>query len=170
MSDLVAFYAAVSGLSFTLLGLWWVVADRRREWFVDPHHRRMAYVVSLHFMLPGTMSVLSLVDTGTYFWRLVFSLAGAAGIVGALMVSSTVTKEFGQRRLAGAMLWIALPVYALVVVVAVVPDLSAVVSMSPRQLEGILIALVLLLGINAAWFLSTSPDPVPAATVAPVDE
>ena len=47
------------------------------------------------------------------------------------------------------------------VVVAIVPDTAAIVSMAPRQLEGILIALVLLLGINAAWFLSTTPDPVP---------
>jgi hypothetical protein len=31
--------------------------------------------------------------------------------------------------------------------------------MAPRQLEAILVALVLLLGINAAWFLSTAPDP-----------
>ena len=61
----------------------------------------MAYVVSLHFMLPGTMSVLSLVDSGGFFWRLVFALAGVAGIVGALMISSSITTEFGQRRLAG---------------------------------------------------------------------
>jgi len=123
--DLVAFYATVSGLSFTLLGLWWVVAERRRTWFDNAHHRRMAYVVSLHFMLPGAMSVLSLVDsTGTFFWRLVFALAGIAGMVGALMVSSTITSELGQRRLAGVMLWIALPVYALVVAVAAVPDLA----------------------------------------------
>lgn len=160
MFDLVAFYATVSGLSFTLLGLWWVVADRRRQWFTNAHHRRMAYIVSLHFMLPGAMSVLSLVDsTGTFFWRQVFALAGTAGIVGALMVSSTVTSELGQRRLAAVMLWIALPVYALVVAVAAVPDLAAIVSMAPRQLEAILVALVLLLGINAAWFLSTAPDP-----------
>ena len=159
MSDLVAFYATVSGLSFTLLGLWWVVAERRRSWFVNPHHRRMAYVVSLHFMLPGTMSVLSLVDTGTFFWRLVFAFSGVAGIAGAMLVSTSISAELGARRLAGAMLWVALPVYALVVAVAVVPDLAAVVSMAPRQLEGILIALVLLLGINAAWFLSTAPEP-----------
>jgi hypothetical protein len=160
--DLVAFYATVSGLSFTLLGLWWVVADRRKQWFVDPHHRRMAYVVSLHFMLPGAMGLLSLVDpTGTFFWRLVFSMAGLAGIVGAVMVSSAVRTEFGYQRLAAGMLWVALPVYALVVAVAVVPDLASIVDMAPRQLEGILIAIVLLLGINAAWFLSTTPDRVP---------
>jgi hypothetical protein len=119
LSDLVAFYATTSGLSFTLLGLWWVVADRRRPSFLDRDHRRMAYVVSLHFMLPGAMSVLSLLDSGTYVWRVVFALAGAAGAVGALLMSS-------------------------------------------GQLEGILLALVLLLGVNAAWFRSTAPDPLPA--------
>ena len=159
MFDLVAFYATVSGLSFTLLGLWWVVAERRHvvRQRAPPAHgvRRVA---ALH--APGAMSVLSLVDsTGTFFWRLVFALAGIAGMVGALMVSSTITSELGQRRLTGVMLWIGLPVYALVVAVAAVPDLAAIVSMAPRQLEAILVALVLLLGINAAWFLSTAPDP-----------
>jgi hypothetical protein len=166
--DLVAFYATIAGLSFTLLGLWWVVADRRKQWFVNPHHRRMAYVVSLHFMLPGAMGVLSLVDpAGSFFWRLVFTLSGVAGIVGAVMVSSAVRSEFGYRRLAAGMLWVALPVYALVVAVALAPDLADLVDMAPRQLEGIFISLVLLLGINAAWFLSTTPDPVPEPPIAP---
>lgn len=159
MNDLVAFYAAVSGLSFTLLGLWWLVADRRRHWFEHPQRRRMAYVVSLHFMLPGTMSVLSLVDpTGTFWWRLVFAVAGVAGIAGALLVSSTVRAEFGRERLGAGMLWIALLVYVLVTTVAVAPDIATLVELAPRQLEGILISLVLLLGVNAAWFLAMEPE------------
>jgi len=39
--DLTAFYATVSGLGFTLLGLWWLVADRHEEWFADRERGRM---------------------------------------------------------------------------------------------------------------------------------
>lgn len=156
--DLVAFYGVVSGLSFTLLGLWWVVAQRHKDWFFVPRRRRMAYVVSLHFMLPGSMSLLSLVDTqSSVLWRIVFTFAGLAGIAGALLVSDAIRTEFGRGRLGAALLWVALPVYALIVLVAIAPDVSSTVNLDPRQVEGVLMALVVLLGINAAWFLTMEP-------------
>ena len=165
--DIVAFYGVVSTLSFTLLGLWWVVAERRKAWFLVPARRRMAYVVSLHFMLPGTMSLLSLVDpVCAPLWRIVFTLAGAAGATGAVLVYDAVKEEFGRQRLGAAVLWIALPVYVLVAVVAVFPRVSDVVDLQPRQLEGILIALVVLFGINAAWFLTTEPTAAERAAAA----
>lgn len=60
----------VSSISFTLLGLWWVVVQGRETWRMNLARRRMAYVVSLHFVLPGVMSVLALVapDIGI-LWR-----------------------------------------------------------------------------------------------------
>jgi hypothetical protein len=156
--DLIAFYSVVSGLSFTLLGLWWVVAQRHKEWFFVPERRRMAYVVSLQFMLPGSMSLLSLVDPlSSAFWRVVFTLAGLAGIVGAVLMSDAIRIEFGRGRLGALLLGIGLPVYALVVLIAVAPDVSTLVSLEPRQAEGVLMALVVLLGINAAWFLTMEP-------------
>lgn len=165
--DIVAFYGVVSTLSFTLLGLWWVVAERHKQWFLVPGRRRMAYVVSLHFMLPGTMSLLSLVDPiRAPLWRIVFTLAGAAGAAGAILVYGAVREEFGQRRLGAAMLWVALPVYVLVAVVALAPQVSDAVSLEPRQLEGVLIAIVVFLGINAAWFLTTEPTAAERAAAA----
>lgn len=156
--DLVAFYGVVSGLSFTLLGLWWVVAGRHKQWFFDVRRRRMAYVVSLHFMLPGVMSLLSLVDPqGAVFWRVVFTIAGVAGAAGAVLMSDVIRSEFGRSRLAAMLMWVALPVYVVFVVVAVAPGVSTVVNLEPRQVEGVLMALVVLLGINAAWFLTTEP-------------
>jgi len=156
--DLVAFYGVVSGLSFTLLGLWWVVAGRHRQWFFDARRRRMAYIVSLHFMLPGVMSLLSLVDPqGAVFWRVVFTVAGLAGAAGAVLMSDAIRSEFGRGRLAAMLMWCALPVYVVFVLVAITPDVSEVVGLEPRQVEGVLMAIVVLLGINAAWFLTTEP-------------
>ena len=52
------FYATTSAVSFTLLGFWWVVVQfRHNEMTQDPGRRRLAFVVSLHFILPGLMSL-----------------------------------------------------------------------------------------------------------------
>src|SRR5690606_40401330 len=75
--DQTVFYATVSGLGFTLLGLGGVVADRHKEGFADPRRSAMAYVIALHFMLPAAMSLLSLVAPELpLVWRTVFTLMG----------------------------------------------------------------------------------------------
>ena len=55
--DTSTFYATTSAVSFTLLGFWWVVVQFRHEQMTqDAGRRRLAFVVSLHFILPGLMS------------------------------------------------------------------------------------------------------------------
>lgn len=158
--DVASFYGIVSGLSFTLLGLWFVVADRHKEWFRVPVRRRMAYVVSLHFMLPGTMSVLSLVAPDIpAVWRIVFALCGIAGIVGGVLVADALRAEYGRSRLAAVVMVVSLPLYIFIVIFAIVPTASGLVGLQPRQVEAILIAGILLLGLHAAWFLTTQPAP-----------
>src|SRR5438045_4339717 len=75
------FYAAFAPLSFTVYGLWLIVVQTRHsDWRHSPAHRRRAYAVSLHFALPGLMSLLALVDpTNGDVWRFSFALSGAAG-------------------------------------------------------------------------------------------
>ena len=52
--DTATFYATTSAVSFTLLGFWWVVVQfRHDEMTADPGRRRLAFVVSLHFVLPA---------------------------------------------------------------------------------------------------------------------
>lgn len=156
--DLPAFYQTVSGLSFTLLGLWWVVAQRHQAWFFERNSRRLAYIVSLHFMVPGATSLLSLVDPrGTFWWRLVFAIAGILGLLGAVLASRTVNEEYGRRQLAAGLLVVAIPVYLLFTLIAIVPNISAAIDVAARQVEGVLTAMVLLLGLNAAWFLTMEP-------------
>jgi hypothetical protein len=156
--DVTTFYGIVSGLSFTLLGLWFVVADRHKDWFHVPVRRRMAYVVSLHFMLPGTMSVLSLVAPEIpAVWRIVFALCGVAGILGVVLIADALRDEYGRARLAAIVMCVSLPLYVLVLLFAMVPQVSGAVGLQPRQAEAILIAGILLLGLHAAWFLTTEP-------------
>lgn len=171
--DTSAFYAAVSTAGFTLLGLWWIVAERRKEWFGNPTRRRMAYVVSLHFMLPATMSLLSLVAPGEpIVWRVVFILCGLTGIIGVFGVANAMREEFGRARLAAVLFWAALPVYVLLIAVALLPGLARAMDVQPRQVEGFLLAGIVLLGLHAAWFLATEPTvnqppPAPPAPTAP---
>jgi hypothetical protein len=161
--DLATFYATVSATGFTLLGLWWVVVDKHPEWFEDRVSARMAYVVSLHFIIPAASSLLSLVaPEKTIVWRVVFLATGLSGVVGAALVARS--REVAGRSLGTTAMVLALPVYACVVLVAAVPAVSDLVSLKPLQVEGFLTSLILVLGLHAVWFFSHQHQPAKAAT------
>ena len=63
--DTTAFYTAASALCFTLLGFWWVVVQFRHEELTgDAASRRFMFLVSLHFIVPGLVSLASLLAIG----------------------------------------------------------------------------------------------------------
>jgi hypothetical protein len=148
--DLTAFYATVSGVGFTLLGLWWIVVDKHPEWFERRDTALMAYVISLQFIIPATASLLSLVAAELPgLWRTVFAVLGLVGIAGAVLVARVVR---GTPGVSAAALLSALPVYVAMVIVAVLPPLD--LGLTPLQLEALLVALMLVLGLHAVWFFS----------------
>jgi hypothetical protein len=75
------FYQTAAQLSFTLLGLWWLILQTKyREWIGDNERRHMATSVSLYFLLPGVMSLVALLGANIPFlWRVSFALASAIG-------------------------------------------------------------------------------------------
>ena len=151
--DLDTFYATVSATGFTLLGLWWVVVDKHPEWFRDPVTSRMAYVVSLHFIIPAASSLLSLVAPDkSIVWRVVFVATGLSGVVGAALVATTL--RVGGRSVGTVAMVLALPVYLLVMLVAAVPEVAEPFDLLPLQVEGFLTAAILVLGLHAVWFFS----------------
>ena len=158
--DTTAFYATASALSFTLLGFWWVVVQfRHDEMTQDPGRRRLAFVVSLHFILPGLMSLAALL-TGDLpiLWRLTFGSAGIAGMVAVLVASRGVAEPTGTIAAIGRAEWLALPLYGILTLVAIDPDLiKANFDLVPLQVEGIVMTLLVGLGIMFAWFLFTEP-------------
>jgi hypothetical protein len=99
--DTNAFYTTVSSVSFTLRGLWWIVVQARADWRREHWRRVLAYVVSLHFLLPGAMAVLSLVapDVG-WLWRLSFTVAGLLGLFGVMLVVRVLRAEADCPRIA----------------------------------------------------------------------
>jgi len=158
--DIAAFYAVVAGVNFTLLGLWWVAVQDKVD-LRDRAERRMAYVVALQFMVPGTASLISQVaPTVTSIWRVTFALAGVAGAVGVLLVVP-VLRRASSRGAAVFLLGAALPLYLLVTLVAAVPGVHEVVSrkLTGLQTEAILFSLLVLLSVQVAWLVAMIPAP-----------
>jgi hypothetical protein len=159
------FYGAFAPISFTVFGLWLVVVQTRHaDWSRSPEHRRRAQAVSLHFAIPGLMSLLSLVDpTDATLWRVAFGLSATAGavILGYLQFSPTPTPR-GRVWLVESLASIVL--YVLVVLVAVGPGVAGDIG-APLRIEAILLSLILFLGVNVAWALMF--DDVPATVSAP---
>src|SRR4029453_881719 len=108
--DTSTFYSAASALCFTLLGFWWVVVQfRHAELTRDAAARRFTFLVSLHFIVPGLVSLASLLATGP-MWRIAFGLAGLTGLaatwVGVFDAGSIRSLLGGMHRA----LWLGFPV------------------------------------------------------------
>ena len=161
--DTATFYATTSAVSFTLLGFWWVVVQFRHDELThDPGRRRLAFVVSLHFVLPGIMSLGALLTgDAPIVWRLTFGMAGIAGMVAVVLASRGVTEPTGAIAAIGRWEWLALPLYAILTIVALSPDLLKGTQLAALQVEGIVMTLLVLIGIIFAWLLFTDPSTRP---------
>jgi hypothetical protein len=160
--DTATFYATTSAVSFTLLGFWWVVVQfRHDEMTADPGRRRLAFVVSLHFILPGLMSLGALLTgDAPIVWRLTFGTAGIAGMIAVVIASRGISEPTGALAAIGRFEWIAFPLYLVLTIVAFNPDLvRANTNLAPLQVEGTIMTLLVFLGIVFAWLLFTEPHP-----------
>jgi hypothetical protein len=162
------FYATVAQASFTLLGLWWVLLQIRYEaWFGDVAYRRAVYDISLYFLLPGMMALGSLLAVQQpTIWRGVFAALGAVGVVESALVVAGMRVLRAHGALVAFADWASLVIYALVVLVALwtrLPE-QAGLGLRPLEAEGILVAVLLLLGIAlaAALFVTTGPQAEPS--------
>jgi hypothetical protein len=146
------FYSAVAQASFTLLGLWWVLLQiRHADWMRDPRLRWWLYDVSLSFLLPGMMGLVSLLAVDTpAIWRVAFA---AGGIVGAIeSIASLGIKRAGRGMVLRVADVLSLLIYAAVAAIAIDRQLPMRVGtgLRPLDAEGVLIASLLMLGILLA--------------------
>lgn len=156
------FYSTAAQLFFALLGFWWVVVQfRHNVWSRDPARRRMSYTISLHFLLPGVMCVVALLsDQISYMWNIAFAASAAFGIL------ATYQSAFdpATRALSGSNLFLgqlfAIGIYAVIVVLALLPGLPGLLGfgVSTLVIEGILLILLSILGVTIAWFLFMEPE------------
>jgi hypothetical protein len=166
LMDVVAFYGIMAGLSFTLLGLWWVACLSRREWVTGRLGRGMAYVVSMHFVLPGAMSLLALVAPELpAMWRITFTTAGVLGVMGTLLIVAQVRRRaIRDVGVVVALQWVALPLYTLVAAVAALPEIVGWIGLTPIQVEATLLVILIVLGTQSAWLLTFArPDSDPTS-------
>lgn len=88
------FYTTVGALGSTLHGLWWVVVQSKPEWRRDRARRLLAYVISLHFLIPATMSILSVIATSMpLWWQIVFGTSGLLGLLGVVLLIRAIREE-----------------------------------------------------------------------------
>jgi hypothetical protein len=159
-----SFYTTAAQASFTLLALWWVLLQIRHDaWISDAAYRRTVYDVSFYFLLPGMMSLGSLLAVSeASVWRVSFALMGAAGLVESLILIAGRRGLRARGLLMDAADWLSLVLYGLVVAVALWSGLPEELGLglTPLELEGILLAALIFLGITlaAALFVTTGPQ------------
>jgi hypothetical protein len=151
------FYIAFSPVCFSLLGLWLVVIQiNAAVWLGDQSHWRRAYGVALHFALPGTMSLLALIEPqNPDVWRLSFAIISLSGAV----VLALIGRISGNKALDHLAQAVAILVYLAIGVVAIIPQHRLLV-------EAMLLILLVFLGFNVALRLmyTAGPPPAPAAS------
>lgn len=164
--DQSAFYGVVSAINFTLLGLWWIAV---KDW-VDAvggtaSARRTAYLVSLQFVIPGTVSLLAQVAPDVpVVWRTAFAIAGAIGAVGVVMLAAELRRISDARIAPALFVLFGVPVYVAVALVAALPGLGPSLpgNFTPIQIEGLLVTMLVFLGTQEAWVVrlpATSRQP-----------
>jgi hypothetical protein len=159
------FYRTTAQACFTLLGLWWLVAQfKYGDWVRTARGRALAYDISLFFLLPGVMSLVSLLAADTSaIWRVGFGLFAAAG---ALRLVRSLRSELPGET-AGLRIALALSaaLYAAVVFFALVPDAARdLLDLRPLQVEGLLLSAQVFLGVNLAWLVFIGPGVTAADT------
>jgi hypothetical protein len=148
-----AFYGAFSPACFALLGLWLVVVQIRiGDWRDNENSKRMSYVISLNFLLPGLMGVLALVDPqDAAFWRASFAILGIGGAVGSYLVRRVPTGD----RLGAVAYWTAIALYVAVAVLAFFGGVDLL------RTEAVLLTALIFVNFNIGWLLLFAPDQKP---------
>jgi uncharacterized membrane protein YedE/YeeE len=94
------FYETTATISFTLLGLWWIALQAKyNEWIADPLRRRMITIITLYFLLPGSMSLLALLAIeDRALWRIAFVVFCLVGVFATGLLAADARKARGEAR------------------------------------------------------------------------
>lgn len=157
------FYQTVAQLSFTLLGLWWLVLQTKySEWIHDRLRRRMATNITLYFLLPGSMSLLALLATNSrLLWQVSFIIAAVIGGVTAVLFLRDALKSPWRNPMSIRVISLAsglgVALYILVIIVALAPDLFRAMGVTPLTLAGVGVTLLVIVGVTLAWTYFVEP-------------
>ena len=159
--DVTAFFGVVSTIDFALLGLWWVAVQTRPDLRTREFRTgRMAYLVSLQFLVPGTASLLAQIDPPFgAVWRVAFTLAGLSGLAAILALVPELAAA-GEPGVARLLRWGALPVHVLISIIALFPQIvdSLTTRMDALEVEAVLFCVMVFLGAQTAWAAAMQPE------------
>lgn len=166
--DQSAFYGVVAATNFTLLGLWWVaIKDRDDLTGKDGHGGQMAYLVSLQFVVAAAVSLFAQVapQIGA-IWRTGFAFAGVVGAIGVVMLAIQFRANTDSKVMPWILTGLGVPLYVLVFVVALSPALvdALNITLAPIEVEGLLLTIIVILGVQEAWFVAMTPRRAVEAT------
>jgi hypothetical protein len=174
--NLQQFYSTTAQACFTVLSVWWVfVGLNFQRWVKDRYRRLMLYDVSLYFLLPGLMSLVSLLAVGVpAIWRVAFATAGVIGAVESVLLPIRRAPHGDARLPTRAADLVSFILFALIAVVAIRPTLvgTAGIELRPLEVEGMLIAGLLIVGFSLAWlmFLATAEEAADAQEVGDAED
>lgn len=157
------FYQTVAQLAFTLLGLWWLVLQTKySEWIHHRTRRRMATNITLYFLLPGSMSLLALLATNSrLLWQVAFILAALiGGVATAFFLRDAHANQWRNPwsiRIITLASGLGLALYALVIVVALLPDVFRTMGTTPLTVAGVAVTLLVIVGVTLAWTYFVEP-------------
>jgi hypothetical protein len=154
------FYATTAQASFTVLSVWWVILGLfQQQWLRDARQRLAVYDISLYFLLPGMMSLVSLLAVEVpELWRVTFAAAGVVGAVESVLLPIRRRPHGPSRAFHHLADWLSFGLYALISLVALWPGSVARIGigLQPLQVEGTLIAGLLVLGFTLIWTMFVS--------------
>jgi uncharacterized membrane-anchored protein len=154
-----SFYALMTGTCFGLVGLWWNVVRARPEWAKDEQLRTLAAGVYLSFLIPGLMSLVAQVSgDNRLIWRVTFALAAGLGIYYTTRLIRK-TRGAAPRTSFYRNRWGTVVLYVFVLVFALFPGLALVIELQPLQMEGILLAGLMLIAHGLTWDFLMVPAP-----------
>lgn len=155
------FYQTIAQVCFTVLGFWFIVLQTKyREWIGDRDRRRTAANISFYFLLPGSMSMLSLLSTGVpILWRASFATASFLGAIETVLWFRRIQAKTDHLTLQTLAHCAGLALYLLVALVALIPMLTNLLHVKPLVVTGSMLTLLVVLGVALAWAFFTQPIP-----------
>jgi hypothetical protein len=168
------FYETTATISFTLLGLWWIALQAKyTEWIADPLRRRMVSIITLYFLLPGSMSLLALLAIeNRLLWRIAFFIFCVVGVFATGILVADARKASGEAQENPASwnwhvmrwsCWVGVALYVLVAVIALGATTLAGAGIEPLLAAGICVTLIVILGLVLAWTYYVEPPATPVA-------
>jgi hypothetical protein len=164
MDPAIAFYQSLSGVSFTLLGLWFAVIQLGHGDWRDRGRHRSTLHIALHFFLPGLAGLIAVLSAGVaggLIWRFAFLAVGFIGLVEAV---GFLRAPDGPVALSGRTLRVLdLPVYLAIMAGTLVQP--GEFALTPLQLEGLATGALFTLGLCYVWLAFAERQlPAPAGT------